>query len=287
MKNDMLKIGTKFILLFSLFMSTEVSILANTDAYSQTQDEYLVSNQYFETENSYEEFYENLFNKEETFSIEIGESDEVLDSISKAIVIRDILNIKASINNDKITLTFSNIGNTTITSYSGSLNITSSSTKSGLTPVKSSKKISFLNLLPGLTKEYTFVYSMKFTRNKFELKNITTHSSGRKYTATENFYRNIYDNNLSSWNRGTFANKAMSLDYHHNKHQSEVSSSNVMKYYSLAVSERSRTVNTSLYNQTRTGTGGYKYTRKASPRRYIILSDKNKSGGNIYSFGGK
>jgi len=112
----MLKIGTKFILLFSLFMSTEVSILANTDAYSQTQDEYLVSNQYFETENSYEEFYENLFNKEETFSIEIGESDEVLDSISKAIVIRDILNIKASINNDKITLTFSNIGNTTITS---------------------------------------------------------------------------------------------------------------------------------------------------------------------------
>lgn len=99
------------------------------------------------------------------------------------------------------------------------------------------------------------------------------------------------DSTLQSagWHKGTFTTRAASLDYHFDKHKSEVGAGNIVIYLNLAATYRDEIVNditsgtTSKYTIT-TGTGSIpskKYKHKTD-LRFAILTN---TGYEILSFG--
>lgn len=93
----------------------------------------------------------------------------------------------------------------------------------------------------------------------------------------------------AKWHKGTFSSRASSLDYHFNKHKSEVGSTNIVSYLNKATNYRTEIINditnknTDKYKIT-TGTGSIaskKYKNK-SDLRFAILTN---SGNQILSFG--
>lgn len=130
---------------------------------------------------------------------------------------------------------------------------------------------------------------MKFTSNNFTVTGTSKHSSGRSYSHTDKFYKNYKDSDFPSWSRGTFPNKVRSLDYHIGKHGTEVGTQNILKYYGLALTERRNAIvggKTKYVVSGDSRRGSVKYTRKAYPRRYILLQYSSTSS-PIFSFGGK
>lgn len=234
-----------------------------------------------------DEFILPELDEDDVFEVEMG--GDVITPLVRART-RDVIKIDAKISSKTVTISLSNIGNTIVNSYSATLNIESSSrwSPNKALPVKSTKKIFLSRLSPCFKKTYSFPYEQRYSKNRFTLNGSSKHSSGRAYLKTDNFYKNLTDANLPAWNRGTFMNKATSLDYHHYKHRYEVGSKNIWEYYSMAVFERQRPLyNKTLYYYNKTYQGGNKYTRKQSPRRYIILTNLFREGPSILSFGGR
>lgn len=91
------------------------------------------------------------------------------------------------------------------------------------------------------------------------------------------------------WEKGTFATRGASLEYHFIKHGEEVNATNLVTYLNLAIDYRTQVINdikkknTTNYKIT-TGLGkipSHKY-KEQKDGRFIILSDDNYS---IFSFG--
>lgn len=135
----------------------------------------------------------------------------------------------------------------------------------------------------------TFVWNVPMTKTTMKYDVRITVVDGKQTRILNGDAKLEYDESkLASigWHKGTFANRAASLQYHFDKHKSEVGVNNLYSYLVKAGECRDDVANNpSNYKRddNNGATPAYKYTHKTTGR-YIMLS---KAGNEILSFGGK
>lgn len=158
--------------------------------------------------------------------------------------------------------------------------VTGTATDYGKLPAKSGK-------VPPIVGK-TFVWNIPMTKTtmKYEVTITVVDGSGTRVLNGE--AKLEYDETKLAeigWHRGSFVTRAASLQYHFNKHKTEVGVDNLYDYLVKAGEMRDDVAkNPSNYKKTvnEGATKAHKYTLKNS-NRYIILSDV---GNEIISFGG-
>lgn len=142
------------------------------------------------------------------------------------------------------------------------------------------EKVRLTKLAPGLNTWSVYVPLLTFKEN-IRLYYGVTNNVGKSYTGGESAGQRQVPNKLAAlWHNGTFPSVETSLNYHFNKHGSEIGSKDMLNYIRSADTYRGNLKGARTIKQTQP-TPGYRYIKNG---KYIdIAGDSTK--GKILSYG--
>lgn len=147
-------------------------------------------------------------------------------------------------------------------------------------------------VMPVIGADFDFNISMISPTMKYDVTVLIT-NGGKLTTVGKTTTWSLTESDLSSWHKGTFANKVASVDYHYGKHGREVGATNLIRYVNLSIAMHETTWGIKASNSTFTvvdtpASGNNVAQRKfiiKGTGRYIIVTQTKET--QILSFGGK